>query len=160
MPKKPPLIHIRYAIPDDVPKILHIEHECFADPMEERDIARILGSSRMWLRVALLHGTNLAGHVVYLQGRKRPVRIIDRVAVHPEARRLGIGRKLVNDALMCSRSRLQKSIEAALPDEALPEAHALFKACGFRFCLPKRGFTKVFLPLLPVPKPAKVGDVS
>lgn len=164
MGKKPPIIHVRCALPDDVPRLLHIEHECFDDPLSEKQIAKIMAHPRKWILVAGFNVNEALGHIVYCEEKRRPVLVIDRVAVDPERRRLGIGERLVRKVAARNRSPKQWSIEAELPDAALPEAHALFKKCDFRLLgLPKNGFTKVFLPLLPgtrsTAKTGKAGDV-
>jgi ribosomal protein S18 acetylase RimI-like enzyme len=158
-----PSVVVRYGCADDLPRILATEHECFDDALSEKDIVKILKHNSMWIRVARIKEQTV-GHAVYMQSKKRPIMIVDRIGVMKEFRRMGAGMELLTCILQRSRSNRQKAVEADLDDNALPAAHALFKACGFRFCLPKRGVTRVFCPLLPTTSQqariGKIGDVS
>jgi ribosomal protein S18 acetylase RimI-like enzyme len=82
-------------------------------------------------RVRVTTGATTAVSGYAVTGRAGPHGYLQRVAVHPEARQLGLGRALVADALGWLRRRASRRalVNTQLDNTA---ALALYESCGFR----------------------------
>ena len=87
------MIKITRMTEDHVSQIAQIENLCFSDPWSENSVATELNNSySLWL--VAMDGDKVAGYV----GSQRVLDAADmmNVAVHPDNRRQGIARELVN----------------------------------------------------------------
>ena len=110
-----------------VPQIAEIEKLCFSDPWSEKSISSEL-DSRISLWLVAMDGDTVAGYV----GSQSVLDGADmmNVAVHPEFRRRGIARDLVNALVDALKEKGIKSLtlEVRQSNEA---AIALYEQLGF-----------------------------
>ena len=131
LPPAPPH-QLRRAGPEDQAAVLALDHQSFppfwqldADGLEEA----VAATPRARFRVADDAGGAVVGYVV--TGRAGRRGYIQRLAVHPRARRSGLGRALVVDGLRWLRRwRADKALVNTQEDNEA--AAALYQALGFR----------------------------
>jgi ribosomal protein S18 acetylase RimI-like enzyme len=123
-------IHIRAAKRDDLPALVRIEETCFSADRRSRpqSLRHGLKSPFQCVQVAVLGREVVGAMTLYLY--PRTVRIYS-VAVLPEFRRCGAGRRLVKQALQLARrtGRRAVSLEAAQANRVLTGWYETF---GFR----------------------------
>jgi ribosomal-protein-alanine N-acetyltransferase len=95
----PAAITLRTATLGDLASILGIERACFTDPWSERSFRDILEGTGARLRVAEREGEVLGYSVAWILGEEAE---LANLAVHPDARRLGVGAALVDDLLLAT----------------------------------------------------------
>jgi ribosomal-protein-alanine N-acetyltransferase len=98
-------VHIRWMIRRDMPEVLAIEHAGFDFPWCEEGFLRVLRQRNCIGMVAEL-GERVVGFMIY-ELHKNKLNVLD-FAVHPEFRRQGIGRQLV-DKLISKLSAAQRT---------------------------------------------------
>lgn len=128
-------LHVRWAVARDLPRVLDIERASFIDGWTEADFRRVLAQRDCILFVAEA-GDEIVGYVVY-QRRATSLEILN-LAVHPVARRVGVGRalvaKLVEKVSQQGRQKLVVNVR-----EGSDAALMLFRKCGLRAVKVTRG---------------------
>ena len=139
-------LHIRRAVRADLTGMLRIEQASFADPWTVESLATALSLERMQVLVAESAGegkargdaaTGLLGYVVALV--LGPEAEIADLAVAPEARRLGVGRALLERVLgeLGEAGARTVFLEVRESNQA---ARALYEASGFESIGRRRGY--------------------
>ena len=117
----------RRMMPEDIVQVRLLEQACFSDPWSEKLLRDALDSRWDTLFVAEYQG-RLCGYgaLRVLAGEGE----IQRIAVCPECRRLGIGRKLMEAmvAFSCGQGAEEMTLEVRAGNEA---AILLYKSYGF-----------------------------
>jgi [ribosomal protein S18]-alanine N-acetyltransferase len=139
-------LNIRHAARDDLAGMLRIEQASFADPWTVESLATALSLERMRVLVAESDGKGkqsgdappgLLGYVVALVVGLE-AEIAD-LAVAPEARRLGIGRALLERAIAELRQAAVRTIYLEVRESNLA-ARTLYEANGFESVGRRRGY--------------------
>lgn len=136
-------LRIRWALRRDMPEILEIEQQSFTHPWCEDEFLRQWRERNVIGLVAQVGAdpgfdqySPLAGFVFY-QLDPGYYEIIS-LAVHPEYRGCGVGRKMV-DRLAGKLSRDRRKFIFAKVRESNLEAQYFFRECGFRAVKVLRG---------------------
>jgi ribosomal-protein-alanine acetyltransferase len=120
---------IRPAIERDIDALLPIEHRCFHnDRLTRLDFHRALKAKSAVLLVAEEGGAVLGYALLRVRGRQAH---LESVAVDPEARRLGLGRALLQAAEEASLSRDARHMRLEIREDN-PAAYALYHSLGYR----------------------------
>lgn len=121
-------IHIRWMIRRDMPSVLDIEKACFEFPWGEEDFIRCLRQRNCIGMVAEV-GEQVVGFMIY-ELHKTRLHILN-FCVHPEWRRQGVGRvmveKLVSKLSYQRRTRVMLEVR-----ETNLDAQLFFRSMGFR----------------------------
>jgi ribosomal-protein-alanine N-acetyltransferase len=121
-------INLRWAVSSDLSNIYAIDIRSFAKPWSIDKLARFNRSLRHISMVAE-QGSRVLGFMLYKVHDNRVV--IIRLAVHPDYRRRGLGRWML-DRLHCRRyTQRRERLTCAVPDDNLP-AHLWLRSCGFQ----------------------------
>jgi ribosomal protein S18 acetylase RimI-like enzyme len=131
LPAAPPH-RLRRAVPDDEAAVLALDHQSFP-PFWQLDRAgleeAVVATPRARFRVGEDLDGPITGYVI--TGRAGRRGYIQRLAVHPDARRHGLGRALVLDGLRWLRRwRADRALVNTQEDNEA--AAALYEALGFR----------------------------
>jgi [ribosomal protein S18]-alanine N-acetyltransferase len=120
-------IHIRWMIRRDVAEVLASEARGTREPWSEETLVEALRAGDTIGMVAESSDGTIVGHMVYTLHKKRLE--LTRLAVAPEARRRGVGRKLVAKLFgKLSESRRPK-LTCDVNEQDL-DVCKLFRACG------------------------------
>lgn len=122
------MIHIRMMNRDDLPQLLAIEEASFPAPWNEKDFRATLQPKNAWGKVAIVDD-KVVGFIIYLTAKKT-YNVIS-LAVHPDYRRKGIGRELVNDMLEKVHPLRRNEARLTVSDQNL-DAQLFFRSLGFR----------------------------
>ena len=117
--------HVRWLVRRDMPEVLAIDHASFGDPWNEEAFLKRLRERNCIGMCCEDRDGRVVGFMVYTLGRRITV---DRLAVHPDFRRQGVGRALVaklRGKLDPRRNRLVFDV----PDTNLP-AQLWLRKCG------------------------------
>jgi ribosomal-protein-alanine N-acetyltransferase len=122
------MIEIINMTADHVVQIAEIEKLCFSDPWSENSISSEL-DSRISLWLVALDGDAVAGYV----GSQSVLDMADmmNVAVHPNYRRQGIAKKLVQALVDALKEKGIKSLTLEVRQSNAP-AIALYQQLGFQ----------------------------
>ncbi len=127
-------VHIRWMIRRDHPEVLAIEGASFARPWSERKILRAMREHRVIGCVAeegadVVGFTPVVGFMIY---RAHPRRLeLMRLAVRPDRRRSGVGRRMIEKLVDKLSAGKWTSITASIRESNLDAARFL-AATGFR----------------------------
>ena len=121
-------VHIRWMIRRDMPEVLNIEHASFEFPWCEEEFLRILRQRNCIGMVAEL-GERIVGYMIYELHRNK-IHILD-LATHPDLRRQGVGRQMVDKLVSKLSSQRRNRIGLYLRETNLP-AQFFFRVAGFR----------------------------
>lgn len=123
-----PSFYIEEIKPDDLDEIVAIEQVSFPTPWPRKVFELELKSPRSYKRVSKINGT-VVGYIVAWRIHDE-VHILN-LAVHPQHRRKGIGRGLLNECLLhFSREGIKSAIlEVRVRNK---EAIRLYEKTGFR----------------------------
>lgn len=127
-PTAPVRVHIRWMIRRDMPEVLAIEHSSFDFPWCEEEFLRVL-RQRNCIGMVAEYGERVVGFMIY-ELHKSKLQVLD-FAVHPEFRRLGIGRQMVNKLVGKLSSHRRTRILLHLRETNL-FAQKFFRVLGFR----------------------------
>lgn len=120
-------VTLRRCIESDLPCVLAIEQASFPFPWQGDFFLKEMQLSHSWLWVAEAEGAvigYICGWFVADEGE------IVRVAVHPTARRRGIGKILLEEAMRVAHQRGAQTLHLEVR-ASNAEAIALYKVCGF-----------------------------
>lgn len=124
-------VHVRWMIRRDMPAVLDIERESFADAWDAGDLSEAMRCRNVVGMIAE-DGDRVVGHMVYVL---HPGHLeLLRIAVAPDRRREGVGEVLLNK-LKGKVAPFHRSREAVSID--VPEPEATLEACRF---LASQGF--------------------
>lgn len=120
-------IHIRWMIRRDMAEVLQTEQDSFAQPWTEEDFLHCLRQRNCIGMVAERH-EQVVGYVIY-ELHKTKLHILN-LAVHPTARRQGIGRNMIGKLLgkLSSHRRAKITLEVR---ESNLTAQLFFRRQGF-----------------------------
>lgn len=121
-------VHIRGIHHDEWEALAAIEQKSFDWPWDERDLRKVLHARNVWCQVAEVSDGQIAGFIVYALARSQLE--LWNLAVLPQWRRVGIGRRLIArlvEKLRPGRERLVADVR-----EKNTGAQLFFRACGFR----------------------------
>jgi ribosomal-protein-alanine N-acetyltransferase len=112
----------------DMAEVLDIERGSFEFPWFEEDFIRCL-RQRNCIGMVAEHGERVVGFMIY-ELHKTRLHILN-FAVHPQYRRQGVGRQMIEKLLGKLSSQRRVRITLEVRETNLP-AQLLFKAAGFR----------------------------
>lgn len=119
-----------------LPQVAEIERLCFSDPWSEKALSESLESPYSRFLVAL-DGDRVAGYIgLYaLSGEGS----ITNVATHPDYRRQGLGRALIEGAIIVAEKEKLEYITLEVRQSNSP-AISLYEKCGFKVMGKRRNF--------------------
>lgn len=120
--------HIRWMIRLDCPQMLAIESLSFDYPWTEDDFCFCL-RQRNCIGQVIETGNCINGFMLY-ELHKSKLHILN-LAVHPDVRRQGIGRAMIEKMISKLSSHRRSEISVELR-ESNTAAQLFFRACGFR----------------------------
>jgi [ribosomal protein S18]-alanine N-acetyltransferase len=121
-------VHIRWMIRRDMPEVLRTEQESFEYSWTEEDFLKCLRQRNCIGMVAEL-GDKVVGFMIY-ELHKSKLHVLN-FAVHPEFRRLGVGRQMVAKLIGKLSSHRRTKITLAVRETNL-SAQLFFKMLDFR----------------------------
>jgi ribosomal-protein-alanine N-acetyltransferase len=121
-------VHIRWMIRRDMPEVLGIEHQSFEFPWSEEDFIRCL-RQRNCIGMVAEFDERVVGSMIY-ELHKNRLHILN-FAVHPEFRRRGIGRAMI-DKLVGKLSQQRRNRILLEIRETNLGAQLFFRHCDFR----------------------------
>lgn len=121
-------VHIRWMTNSDMPKIMAIEDLSYDDPCLEREIRAWCIQAGHHVLVAEKHG-QVAGFLMY---EAHPARLhLMNIAIHPQHRRCGIGRELM-ERLIGKLTHVTRERILCEVRETNLSAQMFFRAMGFQ----------------------------
>jgi len=129
-------VHIRWMIRRDMPEVLAAEQASFDYSWTEEDFLRCL-RQRNCIGMVAEHDEKVVGFMIY-ELHKTKLHILN-FAVHPRARRIGIGQQMVSKLIGKLSSHRRTRITLAVRETNLP-AQLFFRAQGFRAVKVMRGY--------------------
>lgn len=114
--------------PDDIPAVLEIERGSFSTPWPSEAFTQELSHNRMARYLVARQGTAVVGYAgVWLMVDEAHITTI---AVHPDARRQGVGRRLMHALLLVAAEMgaARMTLEVRVSNEA---AQSLYRGHGF-----------------------------
>jgi ribosomal protein S18 acetylase RimI-like enzyme len=125
-----PGLVLRDATLADIDDLLQLEERCFAgDRLSRRSLRRLVGSPSGSMRVARL-GECLAGYSLTLLRKGSRLARLYSIAVAPEARGGGLGRKMLADAEAAARRRGMSGLRLEVRADN-SSATALYQSQGY-----------------------------
>lgn len=123
-----PVLSVRQASAEDLPRIAWLEDAAFADPWPFDLLAYEFGHPRGFLLVAAWDGEPPSGYVAFRHGGGESELL--RLAVDPEERRRGVARTLVEHGLQRLKARAVESchLKVRMDNDG---AIAFYRALGF-----------------------------
>lgn len=122
---------LRPATRDDLDALLEIEERCFStDRMSRRSFARFVDSpgDALWV---LTEDGSVAGYFLMLFHRATLLARLYSIAVHPNARGRGFGRRLLDRALDIARERQRHHVRLEVREDD-GRTIAMYEAAGFQ----------------------------
>lgn len=116
---------------EDLSKVIEMERDSFDDPYPSWLFRELMQQNPKGFRVAVLY-EDVVGYCITSLDRQNEVATLNSIAVLPKWRRLGIGAKLVEDAIVCVRenpSHVTKMILQVASDNN--SAQLLYAKFGF-----------------------------
>ncbi len=120
--------HVRWMIRRDMPSVLEVENNSFDHPWTEEEFIRCL-RQRDCIGMVAERSEHVVGHMVY-ELHKQRIHLLS-FAVHPDHRRIGIGRAMVERLIMKLSFQRRNRIVAEVRETNL-EAQLFFRELGFR----------------------------
>lgn len=121
-------VHIRWMIRRDMPEVLRTEQDSFEYAWTEEDFLKCL-RQRNCIGMVAEHGDKVVGFMIY-ELHKSKLNVLN-FAVHPEYRRIGVGRQMVAKLIGKLSSHRRTKITLAVRETNLP-AQLFFKTLDFR----------------------------
>ena len=120
------MTEIRRLASEDIPSVAEIERLCFDEPWSERSLELLLDEKNAGF-VALIDGAVAAyGGIITVLDEGQ----ITNIATHPDYRRLGLARQIMNaiDTFSAERNLVFLSLEVREQNFA---ARSLYNSCGW-----------------------------
>lgn len=130
-------VHIRWMIRRDMPEVLAIEQLAFPDPWQEDDFIKCLKRRDCIGMVAEDSETGMVVGFMIYHLPKGKIRL-ENLAVHPDFRRMGIGRKMI-EKLQGKLGSKRRSLSMVVRETNLP-TQLFFRSCGCRAVNILRGY--------------------
>lgn len=127
-PPKPPQFHVRWLIRRDMPEVLRIEQDSFADPWEEDDFVRVL-KNRNCIGKIIEVQDRVIGYMIYEMHKTR-LHVLN-FAIAPDMQRKKAGTELAN-RLIAALSEERRTRVVLEVREGNLGAQCFFRAMGFR----------------------------
>lgn len=127
---------IRTAQPADVERLAELERTCFPDPWTREGLLELLQASQAIARVVEADGM-VVGYVL-ARWVADSAEILN-LAVAPEARRLGLARRMLDDVLAALVSRGVREVYLEVRQSNAP-ARRLYEIRGFRVAGMRRAY--------------------
>lgn len=122
--------HVRWMIRVDLDTVTSIERASFKQAWSYADfVDEVRERDRVAMVVELPRSNRVAGYMIYRLLRRNLV--LRRMAVHPDFRRCGLGRALINKLKAKLSAQRREYIECLVDDRDL-YAHLFFSAMDFR----------------------------
>lgn len=121
--------HVRWMIRLDMPIVLEIEQRSFARPWSEEDFIRALRQRNCISMCAEDASQNVVGFIIYELHQSR-ITILN-MAVHPDCRRISVGRTMIEKLVSKLAYQRRCMIDAVVWERNL-DALLFFKSQGFR----------------------------
>ena len=118
---------VRWMIRADMPEVLDIENASFPSPWDESNFSRCL-RQRNCIGMVVDWGDRIIGYMVYELHKSR-LHLLN-FAVHPDCRRRGVGRAMVNKMIGKLSPRRRSEITLEIIEDNLP-GQLFFKSMGF-----------------------------
>ena len=129
--RHPPPFRLRKAVPGDLDALLALEQSSFSgDRLNRRQLRYLLSRARAATTVAEGSGQTLLGYVIVLFSRASAHARIYSIAVAPEARGRGLGRKLLTAAEVQSEQAGCISVRLEVRQDN-DVAIGLYTSCGY-----------------------------
>jgi len=119
--------HIRWMIRKEMQEVTTIENESFPNPWKEKDFIDCL-RTRNCIGMVAEYDERIVGSMVY-ELHKARLHILT-FAVHPEFRRQGVGRQMVQKMIFKLSAQRRTRIMLEVRETNLP-AQLFFRSCGF-----------------------------
>lgn len=129
-------VHIRWMIRRDMPEVLEIEQQSFDYSWTEEDFLRVMRQTNCIGMVAE-HGEAIVGYMIY-ELQKFRIELVN-FAVHPQWRRLGVGKQMVEKLVNKLSSHRRNRVTLTVRESNL-RAQLFFHAHGFRAERVRRSF--------------------
>jgi ribosomal-protein-alanine N-acetyltransferase len=129
-------VHIRWMIRRDMPEVLLAEQESFEYAWTEEDFLKCL-RQRNCIGMVAEHSERVVGFMIY-ELHKAKLHILN-FAVHPDVRRIGIGRQMVAKLVGKLSSHRRTRITLAVRETNLA-AQLFFKTVEFKATKVLRGY--------------------
>lgn len=129
-------IHIRWMIRRDMPDVLAIEQASFAMPWSDDDFVRSL-RQRNCIGMVAERDERIVGYMLYFLHRSR-LELVN-LAVHPDHRRTGVGRAML-EKLFSKMDRQRRTNLVARVADFNTLGHVFFRALGLRCEAIERGY--------------------
>jgi ribosomal-protein-alanine N-acetyltransferase len=120
-------VHIRWMIRRDMPEVLRTEQESFEQPWTEDNFLHCL-RQRNCIGMVAEQGDRIVGYMIY-ELHKSKLHIVN-LAVHPAARRVGVGGQMVAKLVSKLSSHRRTKITLEIRETNLP-AQLFFRGQGF-----------------------------
>lgn len=120
-------VHIRWMIRRDMPEVLRTEQASFEQPWTEENFLHCL-RQRNCIGMVAEHGDQIVGYMIY-ELHKTKLHIVN-LAVHPSARRMGVGSQMVAKLISKLSSHRRTRITLEVRETNLP-AQLFFRCQGF-----------------------------
>ena len=120
-------VHIRWMVRRDMPEVLAIEHASFAHPWGEAEMLRVL-RQRDCIGMVALHGERIVGFYIY-ELKPGHLRLLH-FAVHPDFRRAGVGRQMVERLRARLSSHRRRLLALTVRESNLP-GQLFWRSMGF-----------------------------
>ena len=134
--------HLRFEVasPEDLPGVLAVEGGAYIDPWPEEAFLGEVDNTCSTLLVAKDADGAIVGHMVYweLPGEVQ----LQNIGVHPDARRRGIGRKLMTYLIDEARRAKAEMIHMEVRTSNVP-AITLYRSLGFDEMGVRKGYYRV-----------------
>jgi ribosomal-protein-alanine N-acetyltransferase len=127
MPSAVP-VHIRWMIRRDLPEVVRTELASFQYAWSEEDFLRCL-QQRHCIGMVAERGESIVGFMIY-ELRKNGLHLLN-FAVHPSARRSGVGTQMIQRLIQKMEAHRRRSITLLLRESNLP-AQLFFRTMGFQ----------------------------
>jgi ribosomal-protein-alanine N-acetyltransferase len=121
-------VHIRWMIRRDMPEVLLAEQESFEYAWTEEDFLKCL-RQRNCIGMVAEHSEKVVGFMIY-ELHKQKLHVLN-FAVHPQFRRIAIGRQMVDKLIGKLSSHRRTKITLAVRETNLP-AQLFFKSMEFK----------------------------
>jgi ribosomal-protein-alanine N-acetyltransferase len=128
--------YIRWLNRSDMQEVLGIEQASFPYPWELKDFYHILQPKKTWGKVCEIDG-KVVGFIIY--HTDRDAYNIVNLAVHPDYRKRGVGRALVDDMLEKVHPLRRHEARLTVSEQNL-DAQLFFREIGFKATKVLRAF--------------------
>jgi len=131
-----PSLILRDAVVEELEAIVAIERVCFSDPWSVASFRQLLGATTAHFRVATRDEVVVGYAVATLIGEEAE---LANIAVTPEARRLGVGARLLDDLLAITDHPLGATVYLEVRASNAP-AQLLYRSRGFESVGVRKGY--------------------